>query len=206
MSAKDVATIRNFFNEKLRQMTAQGTRTDPGWWNNLQSSSFRISGGTLGHDYSGCGDQADEMEQAFHDLHGGFDDSWTFTERSRIFPSPHHWLEGTSDNPSDPKVTLDPYNGTFEPDESSDPDAPQPVSTPTPNTDESSSDAGLEPPVSDEERKRREEERLHIFDGTKCWCGFEGPRGDSDKDHRMHDFTGALCWCGARGVHGGQPR
>jgi hypothetical protein len=40
-----------------------------------------------------------------------YDDHWTFTQNPLTFPFPHQWAVAVSDNPTDPIIILDPWNG-----------------------------------------------------------------------------------------------
>ncbi len=125
LSPSDVTNIVNTYNQTVKNMTNQGYRTDPGWYNNI-ASNFP------GNNYLGCGDQCSVVNHALNN--GSYDDHWTFVDIP-VNGGLHHRSQGTSGNPNDPVVTLDPQGGK----------PPQidypPSSMSTPNVDPKDKDA-----------------------------------------------------------------
>ena len=76
--------------------------------NNLQRSLHNVTNGYAGEPYLGCWEQADQLLDRLDNLE--LDDSWSFQRVDRLWPLPHSWVEGESDNPDDPHVTVDPWN------------------------------------------------------------------------------------------------
>lgn len=112
-SAIDVARMRRRFIETEERMSREGMRRPGsglinGIINNIESSIF---GKKLG-----CGEQAQVvLDDIVADVYknGAFDDHWQF---KIVNPNPFHQnIEATSSNPSDPKVTIDPWANTFTP-------------------------------------------------------------------------------------------
>jgi len=122
-SPRDVQTITNTFNNSVQAMTNAGERTSPGIWNNFSSSLNSATGGALGHSYQGCYDQANTVQTALQSQ--SYDDQWSFSQTGSNGPHlqpqsplginllPHWWLTGTSSNPTDPVLIIDPYNNTI---------------------------------------------------------------------------------------------
>jgi len=105
LSEEDVQQIVNDFKYTVDLMTDQGLRTDPGWWNNFVSWAPTNS-------YLGCGEQADYVNDVLRLRK--YDDSWSYTHGSGFTPFYHQWSEGTSSNPNDPQIKLDPHQREIE--------------------------------------------------------------------------------------------
>jgi hypothetical protein len=125
LSAADVGAITNIFNNTVGNMTSGGQRTSPGWWNNFNQSAYNATGGMAGHNYQGCYQQANTVQNNLSNQK--YDDSWTFNQVGSNGPHsepqsplgynlfPHWWLEGHSSNPNDPTLIIDPYNNIIRP-------------------------------------------------------------------------------------------
>ena len=122
LSQQDVQRIINTAQQVTDEMTAEGERTDPGWWNNFWSTVGSETGDPA--PLLGCGEQAYklELELEWQQTADPFDDTWTFIDQERgmswplpPYPLPHQWVVAKSSNPSDPLIVLDPYNNKFYP-------------------------------------------------------------------------------------------
>ena len=66
----------------------------------------------MGHRYRGCGEQADTEITALTPLIPKLDDLWTFQKAEAFkFPFYHQWVVATSNNPNDPIIVIDPWEG-----------------------------------------------------------------------------------------------
>ena len=137
---RDVENITKIFHETVKKMTESKQRTSPGAWNNLARGINRATFGILFQPYQGCIDQATTVNSAL--VNKKFDDNWDFEidgggffhfephmsfelphhmfDGVLEFPTfpqfnalPHHWLKGTSSNPKDPIIIMDPYNNVI---------------------------------------------------------------------------------------------
>lgn len=86
-------------------MTKDGTRTDPGWWNNIAS--------TFGAKYLGCADQTKVVNDQYDSNRRrlGLDDNWNFQTHTSLGGA-HTYGVLQSSNSSDPDLFVDPLNGT----------------------------------------------------------------------------------------------
>lgn len=113
LSAQDVIKIRNAYNNAVNRMNDKGWRRPGsglgnGLLNNMNQSLNLLSFGKFGNLYFGCGDQSQEVLDELSNL--DLDDSWDFVMHHR----PGHFnVRGTSSNPSDPRLTLDPWYNSF---------------------------------------------------------------------------------------------
>jgi RHS repeat-associated protein len=108
-SAQDVQNIIANSNNVVTAMAQQGLRSPIPEWNNIDATIYIITGGRLGHRYLGCGEQSDRVVADAQGRH--YDDHWTFTIEHANLPLPHQWVTAVSDNPTDPIVIIDPWNG-----------------------------------------------------------------------------------------------
>ena len=108
LSQQDIYDVHNEFDLFINQLTKDGGRRSPGFLNNLQRSLHNVTNGYAGEPYLGCWEQADQLLDRLDNLE--LDDSWSFQRVDRLWPLPHSWVEGESDNPDDPHVTVDPWN------------------------------------------------------------------------------------------------
>ena len=96
-------------------MTKSGERIDPGWKNNGCFYGYYL--GICDQQYTGCKGQAQNVKNALEcerdDCKLELDDNWKFEEKFRLIPT-HYWLEGTSSNPNDPTLIIDPWRNKFE--------------------------------------------------------------------------------------------
>ncbi len=108
LSQKDVETLTRFFHKTIDQMTKDGVRTDPGWWNNIRS--------TLGSKFLGCADQTKVVNNSYDDNRTrlGLDDSWNFQTHTSLAGAHTYGLLESS-NPSDPDLLVDPLKGIVQP-------------------------------------------------------------------------------------------
>lgn len=120
LSERDVSQITVSANNMVSFMTKSGQRTDPGAWNNMNRSLYDITDGAFGENYKGCAEQAQTVKSGLQS--SAYDDDWTFTITGSNFMStqpgntlpngPHWWITGTSSNPNDPVLTIDPWKNT----------------------------------------------------------------------------------------------
>jgi hypothetical protein len=109
LSPEDVQKITSAFHSTVTTMTEQGQRISPGFLNNINAS--------FGADYKGCQEQSVVLESDLGFI--SYDDVWNFS----TVPSPNaicmngyctHWLTtGTSSNPSEPEMLLDPLSNNW---------------------------------------------------------------------------------------------
>lgn len=111
-SAADVTRIRTTFNNTVNSMNQSGQRTSPGWWNNMNRSAYDWSGGRMGSQFLGCGEQADRVQKDLRN--NSYDDKWNFEWEGLMDPLPHQRIRGTSDNPTDPVLIIDPHRSQFQ--------------------------------------------------------------------------------------------
>lgn len=108
LSPADIPKIFDTFNSTVNSMTADGSRNMNPYINNLSSSLNRATLGLAGKPYLGCADQEavtrDQLQKR------GYDDTWTFTQKSNLV---HRWGEARSSNPADPVIEYDPWRGTI---------------------------------------------------------------------------------------------
>jgi hypothetical protein len=97
--------------QSINNMNYRGERNDGwtgGWVNNFMVPYSKRKG---------CVSQASQTSTDLN--HGAWksplDDNWSFKMNTQTFPYPHAWVEATSDNPSDPKITIDPWRNTITP-------------------------------------------------------------------------------------------
>jgi RHS repeat-associated protein len=104
LSAQDVQAMERIFHDVVDELTTEGLRTDPGWWNNLLT--------LCGADYWGCGAQASYLKKRLETerILGSFDDYWDFYIGASLV---HRWTEAKSANKCDPLVIMDPWNNSF---------------------------------------------------------------------------------------------
>jgi len=109
LSSADVTKLYNLYAQELQRMTDAGERLDTegdstiGWLNNLLS--------WIDPKKKGCGDQAADIYLVV--VRQAYDDTWTFDIPQIFRPLPHQFVTATSSNPNDPKITIDPWTGTF---------------------------------------------------------------------------------------------
>lgn len=116
LSEEDVVRIKIRFNREINNEIVKGKRyKGSGLTNNFLSEMQRISNGVLDFinsdklrsrydPYMICSGQSGAMAA---DLYmGKYDDKWTFEQKSSAI---HFWIEGTSANKNDPKLTIDPW-------------------------------------------------------------------------------------------------
>ena len=107
LSASDVEAITEAMNAYVTMLNANGLRLPgsgefSGWLNNIGSS--------LGVGYWGCIDQSENLLPYLEQL--DLDDNWQF---KLIRPSWFHQnIQGTSSNPNDPTLIIDPWRNTIE--------------------------------------------------------------------------------------------
>lgn len=120
LSPTDVQNILDWYLQQLRDLTAAGRRTDPGWWNNMSRSFNDVTDGLVGHHYLGCGEQARAVQAQLQSR--DYDDKWSFVVTGdNVFQMDydgnpafsHWWLVAKSSNPFDPVLVLDPYRGIY---------------------------------------------------------------------------------------------
>lgn len=110
LSSRDVLKIVAKFMETMRRMCEECKRCN-------YPSLGNIFSNLPGSSYMGCTDHAFEMHAAVDRMRPevGFDDIWSFTSEYKFgLRGPHNWVEGVSDNPSDPKIILDTWRGCIE--------------------------------------------------------------------------------------------
>ncbi|HXJ87330.1 MAG TPA: RHS repeat-associated core domain-containing protein [Candidatus Binatia bacterium] len=111
LSQADVGRIKNDAQNSIDNMTKNGERTDPGWWNNMQSSVQHLNPFRKKRPYLGCGEQADRVALDIQNNH--YNDKWTFTvEQDGLL---HQRTRATSSNPTDPDIIIDPWKNTITP-------------------------------------------------------------------------------------------
>lgn len=186
MSTKDVQILEALFKKTVENMTAGGVRMDPSSANNAEIRKYRFTLGRAGHDFSSCGEQADQLQRLFEGMEDQLDDDWTFESAVGVFPNPtddrfpvHRWFEGRSSNPTDDVVVVDPWSNKFE-------HHPLPATTPTPfsNADSDRSPLGKLPGYPHEK---------HQTGPGRCTCGMTHPT-----EHAPWDADCAKappCWC-----------
>ncbi len=173
MSERDVSRMKSVFDRTVSNMTGVGVRMDPPTQNNWEITKYRFTLGRSGHNYSGCGDQADFVRSVLEGL-PWMDDDWSFENATAFVPNPtddrfpiHRWFEGRSSNPDDPVVVVDPWANKFD-------THPEPATTPTPTPPDSNEVAG-EP---------KADIPPHVPGPSKCSCG------------KIHPEKGLFCpWC-----------
>ena len=121
LSAEDVEKIKNQFNNYVNNLIRQGQRLPgsgalAGMLNNF---SRPVTG------FQGCIDQRDGLGRQLSSEQ--YDDTWTFHNAGSDGPhlrpqsafgfgiGPHHWLYGSSSNPNDPVLLLDPWSNIVMP-------------------------------------------------------------------------------------------
>lgn len=111
LSQADVGRIKNDAQNSIDNMTKNGERTDPGWWNNMASSGQHLNPFRKKRPYLGCGEQADRVASDIQGNH--YDDKWKFTVEQ---DGPlHQCTRATSSNPTDPDIIIDPWKNTITP-------------------------------------------------------------------------------------------
>ena len=107
-SPADVARLQKLLQDIIDQMTKDGTRTDPGWWNNIRS--------TFGGPYLGCADQTKVVNDGYDSniprLH--LDNNWNFQTHTSLGGA-HTYGVVQSPNPTDPDIFVDPLNNIVRP-------------------------------------------------------------------------------------------
>lgn len=118
LSEQDVNDIQKQFEQYVDQLNTTGLRY-PG------SPYINNIGSTLGGSYLGCTDQAYGAQSKLSSV--PTQDQWNFELSGSNWPHiqpqatigvgvlPHHWVTGISNNPSDPKLIIDPWNNIFLP-------------------------------------------------------------------------------------------
>ena len=104
LSPADVDRIHNNYNHQMDYLNSHGLRNINPYWNNISAGMNWVSGGLLGSDYLGCGQQ--ETFMSFMLGQDGYDDEWTFTRQQNLV---HRWGEARSSNPDDPVIMYDPW-------------------------------------------------------------------------------------------------
>jgi RHS repeat-associated protein len=105
-SAADVQRIQNVFNSAINRMNQKGQRRPgKGLINGLLNDLEYWGTG-----YQACTGQSYIMCDSLNAAGRTLDDNWTFTVQSNFW---HTWVSGTSPNPADPSITIDPLYGTF---------------------------------------------------------------------------------------------
>lgn len=125
LSAKDVLRIQQAFNNSVTLMNQQGLRSPGtgylnGMNNNLQFALYAINmnllsgkAGNVGNgSFMGCQSQAGFSKDHIMKNTNGMDDSWNF-ELVQNATKTHFFLRGTSSNPTDPILTIDPWLNSF---------------------------------------------------------------------------------------------
>ncbi len=107
-SAADLQRIQNTFNAAINRMNQSGQRRPGtgkinGWLNNLFS---------WWEGYQACTGQSFILLNSENAAANSLDDNWTFSLQDDFV---HTWVLGTSSNPMDPSVTMDPLYNTFTP-------------------------------------------------------------------------------------------
>ncbi len=122
-SPLDAIRINNVIKSTIRDMTKNGKRTSP-WYNNAVRNLAGFPNGPVpynsekfGH-YLQCYEQVDEINKVLESLKsdGLLDDNWTFRRMDKYYgiwgiKYGHSTGEAQSDNPSDPIIRYDPFNG-----------------------------------------------------------------------------------------------
>ncbi|WP_075184797.1 RHS repeat-associated core domain-containing protein [Teredinibacter haidensis] len=119
LSAADVQKIQDIFNQSVQDMVNSGDRLDTSGFlggvanNNVsKTNGYDFLRNLTGKNTLICGEQWDHVWDDLNDVQkgGGVDDNWDFTDK----PSFGHMSgQGTSENPSDPTVYLDPWKNVF---------------------------------------------------------------------------------------------
>lgn len=125
LSAKDVLRIQQAFNNSVTLMNQQGMRSPGtgylnGMNNNLQFMLYAVNmnllfgkAGNVGNgSFMGCESQANFSKDHIVKNTNGMDDSWKF-EAVQNATKTHFFLRGTSSNPNDPVLTIDPWLNSF---------------------------------------------------------------------------------------------
>ena len=123
-SAKDVKKLQGVFSDTLDMMTNSNIRNKNGYINNVVSTVNSFSFGKVGYPYVVCIDQSGVMADQLSRIRT--EDKWKFTptrvtlydwnpvgEFMKSIPAPHVRVIGTSSNPNDPKLIIDPWRNTF---------------------------------------------------------------------------------------------
>jgi RHS repeat-associated protein len=107
-SPADVAKLQKLFQNVIDQMTKDGVRTDPGWWNNVRS--------TFGGPYLGCADQTKVVNDQYDSNRPGLglDHNWTFQTHTSLGGG-HTYGVAQSPNPTDPDILVDPLKNIVGP-------------------------------------------------------------------------------------------
>src|SRR6266513_45282 len=107
-SQADVAKLQKLFQNVIDQMTKDGVRTDPGWWNNFRS--------TFGGPYLGCADQTKVVNDQYDSNRPGLglDHNWTFQTHTSLGGG-HTYGVAQSSNPTDPDILVDPLKNIVGP-------------------------------------------------------------------------------------------
>ncbi len=109
LSPEDVERIREAVQRSVSNMVTRGSRSPGSGWlagmlNNLRSSGQRVV--SADQVFLACGGQAAETQTDLLNLEPTLDDRWEF----ELIATPiHTWLEATSDNASDPQLSIDPW-------------------------------------------------------------------------------------------------
>lgn len=112
LSPRDVDQIVSRAQQIIAEMTASRARSPNGNWGNFVASMNMLSGGHIGTRYHGCGEQADQEITELTPLIQTLDDIWTFDKAEGFFfPFYHQWVIARSNNPKDPIVVIDPWEG-----------------------------------------------------------------------------------------------
>lgn len=122
LSAQDVQRIKCITGGVVGSMNDGGLRR-PGNGhlnadlNNIESFLWKRTGHLIGNPYYGCGEQSDYVADTLVANSPSLDDNWNFSVVSS-FVAPdggiyHQFVVGTSSNPGDPTLTIDPWNNSF---------------------------------------------------------------------------------------------
>ena len=103
-SPADVTKIFRIFREKVDWMTQMEYRNPDPYYNNEMIALYIISGGLLGKNYLGCGEQTYVVRGAL--IGNVFDDNWTF-EAIIVDGGLHQMGKAHSANVSDPIIYFD---------------------------------------------------------------------------------------------------
>jgi RHS repeat-associated protein len=121
LSERDQALITIRFYDKIDEMNRSGKRLNSPILNGLSGTMIgaynKLFNGEWDTKYLSCVEQTQELIDLFNQMQdaGMFDDNWNFDSIS-YSSGIHTWGVATSDNPSDPKVTFDPWKGKMDPD------------------------------------------------------------------------------------------
>ncbi len=122
LSPKDVINIQNLFNNSVATMNQTGMRRPGSGYINgvLNNGSIaanflltNLTGGRIPETTRlGCGGQAVQSRDDISLGLGKTDDQWNLQlQHNATFT--HWWVQGTSSNPNDPVLTIDPWLNSF---------------------------------------------------------------------------------------------